>query len=167
MSDIHFIITGGTIDSSYNPVNETAEPNEESVIPYYMRHKIKPHGEYSFEVVCLKDSSDITDGIREQIAQSVKKANSNVVIITHGTVTMAETAEFLNNHLDGTDKVVVLVGAMIPLKEFAMSDAGFNLGYAVAAAQNMESGVYVCMNAQVFNAGETVKDTKQARFVKR
>jgi L-asparaginase len=63
------------------------------------------------------------------------------------------------------DKTVILTGAMYPLKEFAMSDAGFNLGFALAQAQTLPKGVYICMNAQTFIAGEVTKDTKVARFV--
>lgn len=34
---IHFIITGGTIDSHYDGSKDTALPNEESVIPGFIR----------------------------------------------------------------------------------------------------------------------------------
>ncbi len=107
----------------------------------------------------------MTDDIRGQIVQSIEKTESKRIIITHGTSTLTNTAEFLSERLGASDKTAVLTGAMIPLKEFAMSDGGFNLGHAVCAAQTLESGVYICMNAQTFKAGEAVKDVQQARFL--
>lgn len=56
---------------------------------------------------------------------------------------------------------------MIPLKEFVMSDAGFNLGYAIAQVQNLDAGVYICMNGETFPAGTVIKNRAEARFEKR
>ncbi len=162
--DIHFIFTGGTIDSSYYPPTETAEPNAESIIPHYIQDVIKPHVSFTYETVCMKDSGDLTPVDRASILAAIKKAKAGHILISHGTSTMVRTAEYLDKELKGTDKIVVLTGAMIPLKEFAQSDAGFNLGFAVAALSNLESGVYICMNAKVFKAGTSVKDIKNARF---
>ncbi len=53
MSDIHFIITGGTIDKSYNPVTEKPELDEGSFIQEYIRSKIRPCLEPSFETLCM------------------------------------------------------------------------------------------------------------------
>ena len=36
MDQIHFIITGGTIDSHYDGTKDTAVPNKESVIPKFI-----------------------------------------------------------------------------------------------------------------------------------
>ena len=33
MYDLHVILTGGTIDSHYDPTRDTAVPNDKSVIP--------------------------------------------------------------------------------------------------------------------------------------
>lgn len=161
---IHFIQTGGTIDSSYYPPAETSIPNKKSIIPYYIRSQIKPHFTASFETICMKDSKFITDPIRRKIAAAIRKAPASIIIVTHGTITMAKTAEFLKRSLKGSKKTVILVGAMIPLKEIAMSDGGFNLGYAIGVAETLDPGVYVCMNAQTFPAGTVVKNTPKARF---
>lgn len=34
---IHFIITGGTIDSHYDGSKDTAAPNKESIIPFFIK----------------------------------------------------------------------------------------------------------------------------------
>lgn len=162
---IHFIITGGTIDKSYNPVTEKPESHNISVIPDYIQKIIQPHFPLSFETPCLKDSLDITDDFRAHLVELIQKNEAKKIIITHGTSTLTNTAEFLEKHLDPqTDKTIVLVGAMIPLKEFAMSDAGFNLGYAIATVKNSDPGVYLCMNAQTYKPGHVRKNIEKGQF---
>lgn len=108
---------------------------------------------------------EMNDIIRSDIAQAVDCSPARSVIIVHGTSTMEETAQYLAQHLKNTDKTIVLTGAMIPLKEFAMSDGGFNLGYAMAQAQNAAAGIYVSMNARLFKTGAVTKNTRVGRFV--
>ncbi len=63
-------------------------------------------------------------------------------MITHGTDTIAKTAEALDRTVEG--KTVVITGAMLPEK-FVTSDARFNIGMAAAAVQTLSSGVYVAL----------------------
>ncbi len=165
MDNVHFILTGGTIDKAYDPPTETPQPNTSSVVPDYFTSKIKPHVEISYDDICLLDSNDITEEIREKILTSIKNSKSEKIIIVHGTSAMTDTADYLLKALDEEHgKTIVMVGSMIPMKEFAMSDAGFNLGYAMAQVQNMDPGIYICMHAKTFAAGSVHKDTTQARF---
>ena len=164
MSDIHFIITGRTIDSVYHPPTETSVPNKDSIISEYLNQKIHPHLNISYETLCMLDSGDITDDRRAQVVTAIQEAASNHIIISHGTNTMVETANYIKEHLQGSTKTIILTGSMIPLKEFIMSDAGFNLGYAIAEAQNREHGVYICMHAKTFAAGTVTKNRTIARF---
>jgi L-asparaginase/Glu-tRNA(Gln) amidotransferase subunit D len=53
---------------------------------------------------------------------------------------------------------------MIPIKGFAPSDGPFNLGYAIAKLEDLENGVYVCMNANVFTPDEVIKEVSEGRF---
>ena len=53
---------------------------------------------------------------------------------------------------------------MIPLIGFSPTDAGFNIGYAVAKSQELESGIYVCMNGKIFNPEEIIKVLSEGRF---
>lgn len=165
---IHFIITGGTIDKSYDPATEVSVANKTSVIPHYINDIIKPHFKASFKVLFLKDSGEINESMRGKILRAVKTAQAKKIVIVHGTTTMTKTADYLGRNLDkDLDKAVVLTGAMIPLKELAMSDGGFNLGFAIAAMENLKPGVYIAMNGQVFAAGAARKNVKKARFVPR
>jgi L-asparaginase len=162
MKNIHFILTGGTINKIYNPSTEKPEITDQPVIAHYLEHAVKPHVQLSFETICLKDSLDITPQDRADILRAVQKTNVKNIIITHGTSTMTDTLEFLDGQTE--DKTIVLMGAMVPLKEFTMSDGGFNLGYAMAQVQSLHTGVYICMNAATFKAGEVRKDAAAAKF---
>lgn len=164
MSDIHFIITGGTIDCVYHPPVQHLVPSESSVLPEYFEDVIKPHFDLSFETVSMLDSRDITSDVREKIVNAVKESACDKIIITHGTDTMTDTIAALDHEDVCKGKTVILVGAMIPLKEFVLSDGGFNLGYALAQVEHLKSGVYICMNAKTFTAGEVQKNVEKARF---
>lgn len=159
---IHIILTGGTIEKAYDPTTEKPEFRHRSILPDYLSEIIKAHSDLTFETLCQIDSLEMTDGVREKVVQAVGKSSSNQIIIVHGTSTMPETARYLKERVQG--KTVILTGAMIPLKEFAMSDAGFNLGYALAQIENTLAGVYVAMNARLFPADNVQKNKAEGRF---
>ena len=57
----------------------------------------------------------------------------------------------------------MLTGALSPAR-FLASDAEFNVGMAVAAAQLAPPGVYIAMSGQVFEAGHVRKNRQENRF---
>lgn len=162
---IHFIMTGGTIDKFYDPVAQGTVMRGQSSLPAYVKDFIKPDLDCSFHTVCMIDSLEMTDKIREQIMHAIIEATAERIIITHGTDTMSITAQYLKDHLpEDLDKTIVLTGALIPITEFSMSDGGFNVGFAVASVQQLSPGIYICMHGRVFEAGQVKKNTKVARF---
>ncbi len=163
---IHFIITGGTIDKIYDPVRQSTQMAEETIIPRYLENAINPAlHELSYETVFMADSTQITDAMRKKIFEAVSRCSDTWIVITHGTDTMSVTAEYLKDHLPLTHgRTIILTGAMTPLREFTLSDGGFNLGYAMNAFENLDPGVYMAMHAQIFPAGTVLKNTKTARF---
>ncbi len=160
---IHFIITGGTIDSYYDGTKDTACPNEQSIVPNYLK-LIKLYDEISHTIVCLKDSREITSKDRQKILRVIQNCKTKKIIITHGTYTLPDTARYLNAHLKNNKKTIIFVCSMIPLVGFTPTDAGFNLGYAFAKAQELPAGIYVCMNGKVFTPEEVIKILSEARF---
>ncbi len=164
MTKIHIILTGGTIDSFFDPAKATTIVSQKTAITDYLADKIKLYPEIEFEMLCMLDSRAMTDNIRKEIVQAVEKSKHTKILITHGTDTMPETARYLSQHMGKTDKTIILTGAMIPLKEFAMSDAGFNMGYAIAQAEHASAGIYIAMNANLFKAEGVVKNKTIGRF---
>ncbi len=77
--------------------------------------------------------------------------------------TMTETASYLS---DIKGKTIVMTGSLAPAR-FAITDAMFNVGMAIAAVQTMQHGVYITMNGTVFPAKSVVKNTEMNRFESR
>lgn len=160
---IHFIITGGTIDSYYDPIKETTIPNVHSTIPLFIPI-LKLYETCSFTELFMKDSRAVTDNDRQKVIKEVLKCNAKRIIISHGSYTVADTAKYLRKYLRKHKSVIIFVCAMIPLTGIVPTDAGFNLGYAVAKSQDLKDGIYVCMNGRVFTPEEIYKILSEGRF---
>lgn len=161
---IHFIMTGGTIDSYFNGMEDKMMPNTTSVIPQYIE-SIRPYIDCEFTLVSLKDSRDINSSDQEKILKVIKASHDTHFIVTHGNYTLTDTARFLEEKLaSNPDVTVVLCGALTPIGDFAFSDGPFNLGFAVSQVQTLEPGVYVCMNANTFKPKESVRLISEGRY---
>ena len=161
---IHFIVTGGTIDSYYDGSKDTVVPHKKSVIPAFVKG-LKLHSKSVFSEICMKDSRDLKAKDLKKMLRVIEKSPHKKLIITHGTYTMPNTAKYLKSNIKRNNKTVVLTGSMIPAIGFSPSDAPFNLGFAVAKVQDLNSGVYVCMNGRVFSSEEVTKIVPEGRFV--
>lgn len=164
---IHVVITGGTIDSIWNGVQDTVVVSKHSVLPEYfaeLRKNLKFYEKLTFTEVCMKDSRAITEEDRKNVLDTIEKSDATKIIITHGTYTMPDTARFLKDNLKRSNQTIVLTGSMVPIKGFDFSDGPFNLGYAIAQVQKLPAGVYVCMNARVFTPDEVAKNIAEGKF---
>lgn len=160
---IHFFITGGTIDSYYDGTKDTAIPNENSVIPHFVKN-LKLFNPVEFTEVCMKDSRDIIQSDLKNLLNAIEKSFHKIIIITHGTYTMPDTGRFLEANLKRKDQTIIITGSMIPLSGFSPSDGPFAIGYAIAKAQELKHGIYICMNGRVFSPKEVMKINKEGRF---
>jgi L-asparaginase len=109
----------------------------------------------------LLDSLELTDADRQIILDQCLKCPETMVVITHGTDTMVETAKFLGPRVQ--NRTVVLTGAMIPYT-FGSSDGLFNLGSALAYAQTLPQGVYIAMNGRYFTWDNVTKNRQLGCF---
>jgi L-asparaginase len=156
---ILLLTTGGTIDKQYFDALSQYEITE-TIIARLLEVARVAHP-FRIEEVMRKDSLDIVDADRADLAARIVNAQNSRIVITHGTDTMTETARTLAA-IPG--KTIVLVGALTPAR-FAESDAAFNLGMAFATAQIAPAGVYITMNGSVFHADRVVKDRQNGRFI--
>ncbi len=152
------ITTGGTIDKIYYDAKsdyKIGDPQASKILQ-------RAGSTLKTDIVSVlrKDSLEITDQDRALIRRSAEQAQGDKIVITHGTDTMVQTGMALKG-IPG--KTIVLVGAMYPA-EFRNSDADFNLGAAIAAAQILAEGVYILMNGQVFDPEHCVKNVAESRF---
>ena len=134
---IIFILTGGTIDSRYDGMQDTPMIKNSSGIKNYLDKNIQPVFEYDYQIATFKDSRDITEEDRKKVVELIQSCPRNSkIIITHGTYTMPDTARFLKENISELDsKTIILTGSMIPLEGFSETDASFNIGFAIASAQ--------------------------------
>jgi len=152
------ITTGGTIDKIYFDAKSAYQIGEPQIGEILRAFNVA----IEFEIIALmrKDSLELTDDDRSQIRQAVAQNNNHRFVITHGTDTMIDTATALH---DLPGKTIVLTGALNPAR-FVGSDAVFNIGTAVAAAQTLGGGVYIAMNGRIWNPREVRKNREANRF---
>jgi L-asparaginase len=159
--DVLIIITGGTLDKVHDTITEGLIFDNTGVSQVSDILKIGRCHHPVTTILMQKDSLDMTDADRDAILKAVIDAKHDRIVITHGTGTVELTAK----HLDGKvgDKTVVLTGAMRP-HSLGQSDAGFNLGGAIIAAQTLDYGVFGVMNGRVLEAKTIHKNTELGRF---
>ncbi len=161
MKNLAIIITGGTLDKVHDTFTEGLGFPDDGSSHMGGVLAIGRGPQARLIPLLQKDSLDMDDADRAAILDAVNAAGENAVIITHGTGTMDKTAACLDGKTG--DKTVILTGAMRPFS-LGKSDAGFNVGGAVIAAQTLPAGVYAVMNGRVFAAGAIKKDTVRGRF---
>ncbi len=153
------LTSGGTIDKNYFDALSEYQIVD-SGIPALLK-EARVALPFRVVEVCRKDSLELTEQDRADIARHAAEASETRIVITHGTDTMTETAKALAGI---AGKTIVLTGALSPAR-FAETDAGFNLGMAFAAAQVAAPGVYIAMSGQVFDGPKVRKDRAAGRFV--
>lgn len=156
-----FIQTGGTIDKDYpNKTKgwafEFSEPATNRIL-----EKLNPSFEYEIVTAFQKDSLEITNQDRQHLVDVINSQNCNKFIITHGTDTMIETANYLSNRVK--DVCIIITGAMRP-ERFSNSDASTNLGCAIATAHLIEKGIFITMNGIVKKHTEVKRNLKTGQF---
>ncbi|WP_031550393.1 asparaginase domain-containing protein [Parvularcula oceani] len=161
MKPVRILTTGGTLDKVHDWRTEglAFAGAGKSQVPEVLENARCewPETEQLFQI----DSLEMTDTYRALLLERIVKAKEAALVVTHGTSTMGETARYLDGKIEG--KTVVLTGAMRPHSLF-VSDAAFNLGGAIIAAQTLPAGVFAVMNGRVFPAQEVRKNERLGRF---
>jgi L-asparaginase len=149
---LRIIITGGTFDKRYDAIRGQLT-FKDTHLPDIIE-QVRTSLPITLELNQMVDSLDMLDTNRQRILDACRKADEQQIVITHGTDTMAETATVLGHALCAGEpalagKRIVLTGAMVPYS-VSGSDALFNLGSAIMAAQLVDAGVYIVMNGRCF-----------------
>lgn len=144
---ILFIQTGGTIDKDYPKTNSgyAFEIDE----PAVSRVLAKCFPGFEFEVISLfrKDSMEMTDEDRSKLKAFIAASDHSKVVVTHGSDTMVETAQFIG---DIKGKTIAFTGSYRP-QRFSESDADFNIGVAIGALNVLREGTFIAMNGLVLS----------------
>ncbi|BCR03630.1 asparaginase [Desulfuromonas versatilis] len=155
---IRIITTGGTIDKIYFDQKSEYQVGEPQIAQVLRESNVS----FDFEVTALlrKDSLELDDADRQRVREAVAATQERLIVVTHGTDTMVETARVLKG-VPG--KVVVLTGAMQPAI-FRQTDAVFNISAAVTAVQLLPEGVYIAMNGRIFDPEKIRKNRQRHCF---
>lgn len=157
---VRILTTGGTIDGLEYASGKDAPKNKKPLVPGLLKQaRIPP--DCRIEEVCFKDSRFFDDKDLELLLDKCKKCREQKIVITHGTRTMTDTARYLGGRK--LPKTIVLTGSMI-LGDEKNSDALFNLGAALTAAQLLPPNVYIAMNGKIFLWDNVRKNTNAGCF---
>jgi L-asparaginase len=157
---IDIFTTGGTIDKIYFDalseyhIGATPLPDILAENNVYVPHRVTQ--------LMRKDSLELTDADRLEIRAAIVASDADKILVTHGTDTMVQTGLVL---ADIPGKTIVITGAMQPAT-LRISDAEFNVGFALAATQTLPPGVYIAMNGEIFDPAKTRKDRSAHRFIR-
>lgn len=156
---IRIFVTGGTFDKEYNELDGTLIFRQTHL--NRMIEESRADADLHVRTLMMIDSLDMTESDRESIADQCEKADEDMIIITHGTDTMVQTAAVIARR--NLNKTVVMTGGMIPYV-FEGSDCMFNLGCAIGFVQALEHDVYICMNGRYFLWNFVQKNRQTGRF---
>ncbi len=146
MKNILIVNTGGTFNKRYNPLKGELEvPKDsialENILKYFYNLK------YELKNIIHKDSLDMQESDRKEIAALIKNSPSEKILIIHGTDTMDKTAEFLEKYI--SNKTILLTGAMVPFSidsVEANANLSMSLGYLLNCIKN---GIFIAMHGLV------------------
>jgi L-asparaginase len=155
---IIFFTTGGTIDKIYFGAKSEFEVGPAQVSE--LLHDANVTFEHEVESALRKDSLDMTEADRVLIRERVAAEPAALIVVTHGTDTMIQTALALKGILN---KTAVLTGSMQPAR-LRVTDAGFNLGTVITAVQMLPPDVYIAMNGCIFNPDTSRKNVAYPCF---
>lgn len=155
---IMIFTTGGTIDKVY--FDRLSDYRVGAPIVGALLSRIRVAFDYEIVQVLQKDSLDMTGDDRQELFEAIAARSETMVLVTHGTDGLVETASQLEAL---TDKTIVLTGALQPAA-FSNSDAEFNLGCAIGALQSRPNGIYIAMNGRVFPARDVAKNHAEQMF---
>ena len=156
---IKIIVTGGTFDKEYNPLNGQLffKGTHVSEMLRLGRSRLPVH----IKTLMMIDSLSMTNADRKKILKECQTSPEDKILITHGTDTMTETAKLLGHFIK--DKTIILTGAMVPYA-FGSSDGLYNLGSALAFLQTMPVGVYISMNGKSYHWNNVRKNKEFGLF---
>lgn len=168
MAKIGILSTGGTWSKRYDPISgELYVPQTIEEVTPFLSSMEKNH-DFMVEGLIYKDSLDMDDQDRHDIASWVIASECDKIIILHGTDTMNQTGSYLDTILknEGCEKQVVLTGSMQPVMiepiEFAL-----HLGLCVSQLTHQEeNGVFIAMHGLVLPYDQIEKNKVEGFFTK-
>ena len=160
MKKILIIDTGGTFNKVYNPLTGDLDIEKSGKAS----RDIAKEWLVKLEVINIisKDSLEMTQEDREEIAETIKSSSFRSIIVIHGTDTIDKTATYLDRAK--LDREILLTGAMVPFSINPI-EATANLALAYGYLQGLEqNGIYIALNGIVNSYEKVVKNREKGKF---
>ena len=152
--------SGGTFNKRYNAVDGELEVPYDSLSVVRILDSVK--SKYDLAGVIFKDSLEMTLEDRKMLVNIIMESKDSSFLIIHGTDSMHETAQFLDEIFD--DRKIIITGAMKPY-EIDKTEASFNLGMSMGFLKSKpKNGVYICMNGYVKSWNTLTKNRQLGQF---
>lgn len=168
VQNIQLISTGGTIEKSYSESDGSLK-NRDSFIRQTIIDRLRlPYTKLHIMNIINKDSLYFTDYDRQVLLKTIKsQLEKNIpLIVLHGTDTMAKSAKFIYDALDGAKELkvpIIFTGAMKPMG-FVDSDAFQNVTESLYAAKIVDAGIYISFHGQLFKVPGVKKNHAKRTF---
>ncbi|WP_282165067.1 asparaginase domain-containing protein [Cellulophaga baltica] len=156
---IHILTTGGTIEGLDYEDDRGITKSNVTIKDFLESANVDFN--YTIESVFKKDSRAINENDIKLLVRKISESKATKILITHGTLTMEDTAKYIGKL--NLNKTIVLVGSFI-LGSSADTDAPFNLGYAISSLQLLKPDVYIAMNGQIFLWNNVSKNLETNKF---
>lgn len=147
--DIHLIATGGTIDGELCAKKQAIVCLKNSYIPEYLSEFTKTDTNLVTTQLMLKCSSELTQDDLSLLIQTIIKSTHDNILVSHGAYTIETTAKYLKPFVANTTKKVILVCSNYPIKSASISDAPFNLGFAMASFPHISPGTHTVIGGKL------------------
>ena len=152
---LHLVTTGGYMDSEQSQTEGRIVPLKTSITADYLKKYVNPNIDLVESYVALKDSRQLNTTDLKKIVETVTQSSNENILITHGLDTIERTASLIVNSLPPNNtKKIILVGSFYPIKGSTLTDATFNLGFAIASFSSVKAGVYISIQCEVFKPSE-------------
>lgn len=158
MKKITFITCWWTIDKDYSILNNAYDfiiwkPRIKNIL-----ENIRLWIDIEIIELMKKDSLDMNENDRNKVLETVNNVDTENIIITHGTDTMIQTANKLENI---KNKRIIFVGSSKP-QIFKDTDADFNIWFCFWSIEILEKNnifwTYITMNWKLFDINNVIKD---------
>jgi L-asparaginase len=161
--EICLFACGGTVDKAYGAGAGVYDLHIGEPFAFDCLKKMGPGATWYQKSLLKKDSLDMNEEDRLNVARACKGAAAPRIIVTHGTDTMIDTARQLAEWGLYRNRCIVLTGALRPacMKD---SDAEFNLGLAFGAVLSKPNGIWIAMHG-IHRWDQCRKDPKTGMFV--
>ena len=158
---ITFVLTGGTFDKEYDALDRPFTIGNGAV--KRILDFVNPNFEATIVSFTKKVSVDITKKDMAHIKKTCSTHAGDRIVIVYGTDAMVGIGEHLKSI---KNKTIVITGSL-KSQLVKNTDAEFNLGFAVAAAQTLPYGTYIAMSGRIYSWDACKKNMKTGQFVEK